>query len=300
MKMLAGVTRGKLVMPELIVLYGPDGVGKSTFVASAPNPVFLGAEKGTSNLDVARMPTPRNFEDCQSAVSDLINEKHDFQTLGIDTLDWMEPLVWDKVCRDSGSTNIEQAYGGYGKGYTAALKLWQGYVGLLGELRDKKKMNVILLAHSQVKAFQDPQQNAAYDRYQLKLNDKASALVREFVDCVFFANFETYTKTDQNKKTIALGEGVRKMHTERRPAFDAKNRFNLPTEMALSWDEYVKAKLKSDPMNAASIMGQIIELSSQLKDEILRGKISESARGASEDPVKLNVILNRVRTLLSA
>ena len=298
--MLSAVTRGKVEAPELLILYGPDGVGKSTFAASMPNPIFLGSEKGTSNLDVSRLPTPKDFEQCQLAVHELTKEQHDYKTLAIDSLDWMEPLVWDKVCRDNASPSIEKVDGGFGKGYVAALKMWQNYVAMLSELREKRKMNIILLAHSQVKAFQDPQQNAAYDRYQLKLNDKASALFREFADCVLFANYDVATKTDHNKKTLAFGEGARKMYTERRPAFDAKNRFNLPFEMALSWEDYLSAKSGSETVKPETVLKQIRELTAQLADAKLRGTIEGTLKTCESDVGKLLVVLNKVRTLLNA
>lgn len=301
MSMLASVTQGKIVLPELLILYGPDGVGKSTFGASAPKPIFLGTEKGTSNLDVARFPSPTDFEMCQKAIVELRDdEKHGFKTLVIDSLDWLEPLVHEKVCKDAGASNIEKVDGGFGKGYVAANKIWLGFTTLLSQLRDKKKMNIILLAHSQVKTFQDPQQNAAYDRYQMKLNDKASALFREFVDAVFFANYQVYTKTDQgSKKSLAFGEGVRRMYTERRPGFDAKNRFGLPSEMALSWDEYMMVKTTGEPNKPEQLLKSVNELLEQVTDMALKTKIAEAVKRDEKDAGKLQVTLNRLRTMLN-
>ena len=304
MSMLSGVTRGKMQMPELIIAYGPDGVGKTTFAAGAPNVVFLGSEKGTANLDVARLPTPLKFEDCQSAVTELLTQPHDFKSLAIDSLDWMEPLVWDKLCRDHGAPNIEAVGGGFGKGYTFAVKMWADFCAQLSMLREKRGMNVIILAHAQVKTFQDPQQNAAYDRYQLKLHEKSAAVLREFVDCVLFMNYEVFTKVDdRTKKTRAFGEGVRVMHTERRPAYDAKNRFGLPEQIPFTesdgWQQYIASKNASNSSTPESIFAQIQSLKKMIQDAELLNKVDAAILNAGQDTGKLSAILKRLRVLLN-
>jgi len=103
-------------------------------------------------------------------------------------------------------------------------------------------MNIILIAHAQIKTFADPAQPTGYDRYQLKLNEKAAAVLREAVECVLFATYETtVVKEKGDKKGRGVGDGERVMYTERRPAFDAKNHFDLPFEMPLSWKAYAEA-----------------------------------------------------------
>lgn len=301
MSMLKSVTRGKIQTPDFICLYGPDGIGKSTFAASAPKPIFLGAEDGTSNLDVARFPTPKTLEQCTQAVDELIAEKHEFETLAIDSADWMEPLVLDWICRDSGVQHVEQAYGGYNKWIQASTKQWYSFLQKLAELRDKKKMNVIILAHAQVKSFANPQTNTTYDRYQLKLQDKASALLREKVDCVLFANYEVFTKTEgKNVKSKAFGDGTRKMYTEHRPSYDAKNRYQLPPELPLSWADYVQAKTAGSTAGAEQVLAEIAELTKQLPDEATQKKVMAQVEKAGRDLGNLGVILNRLRTLLGA
>lgn len=298
MSVLNSVVKGKVVTPDLIVLYGVDGVGKSTFAASAPSPIFVGSEKGTANLDVARL-NANTHNDVLVAIRALTEESHDYKTLAIDSLDWLEPLVWDTVCKDAGIPQIEQAYGGYGKGYVAANKLWIEMMTKLSALRELKKMNIVLIAHAQVKAFNDPQQNATYDRYQLKLNDKASALWREYADCVLFANFETYTKQDDKKKTRAMGDGTRLLYTERRPGFDAKNRLGLPYTLPLDWNAYTAAKASGSPEKPEIVMDNLKELVGQVTDATLKAKIEESIKNAGSDITKLLVIRNRIRTLLN-
>lgn len=172
----------------------------------------------------------------------LYNEDHSFQTLVIDSLDWLEPLVWAETIRRNNEANpskqwssIEDA--GYGKGYIATLDVWREYLDGINALRNDKAMAVIQTAHAEVKRFDSPE-TEPFDRYQIKLHKMASALVQEHADMVLFANFKTsVTKSDVGMKKVArgVGAGTRVLYTEERPAFLAKNRHNLPPELPLSW-----------------------------------------------------------------
>src|SRR6516164_6238738 len=232
MSILSTISRGKRPRHIFALVYGTDGVGKSSWASHAPRPIFIGAEKGTEQLDVARFPQTESIGELLAQVRALQSEKHEFNTVVLDSLDWVEPLIWKAVCDEAKVDSIEQAFGGYGKGYVRALDLWRTLLRDLSVLNDK--MHVLLIGHAQIKSFQDPELPTAYDRYQLKINDKAAALVREAADAVLFARFETeLVKT--NGKTRAYGEGNRIMYTESRPGWDAKNRFSLPFCMPLDW-----------------------------------------------------------------
>ena len=236
---LSTISRGKRPQRILALIYGTDGVGKSTMCSHAPKPIFVGAEKGTEQLDVARFPQTESIAELLEQLRALQTEKHEFQTVVLDSLDWIEPLIWKSVCDEAKVEHIEQAFGGYGKGYVRALDLWRTLLKELAILN--RKMHVLMIGHAQIKSFQDPDLASAYDRYQLKINDKAAALVREAADAVLFARFETEVIRDGGNgrsKAKVRGEGVRIMYTESRPAFDAKNRFNLPFAMPLDWKTF--------------------------------------------------------------
>jgi hypothetical protein len=297
MDLLSNVTRGKIRKAALVLIYGPDGVGKSTFGANAPSPIFLGTEDGSGNLDVARFPSPKTFNDVLASIDALAKGKHEFESLVIDSLDWLEPLVWKQVCEAAKVDQIEDL--GYGKGYVNALKLWGEMIERLKELRTERKMNIILVAHSQMKPHADPLTNTTYDRYTLKLNDKAAALWREYVDFVLFTNFEVATTTDKTGKTRAYGEGTRYIYTERRPSFDAKNRMNLPFRMPLSWDDFKRACEVGSPEDPAKIKESIQALLKQAPAEIVP-RVQEKLIQAGDDPAKLVVIKNRLLSLVAA
>lgn len=298
MTLLSQVKRGKIKKPVLALIYGPDGVGKSTFAADAPGTIFLGTEDGTASLDVARFPAPQKFEDVIQILKELLTEQHSYQTLAIDSLDWLEPMLWDYVCRQNKWQSIEDP--GFGKGYVYANKIWMQMMEVLSQLRALKDMSIIVIAHSQVRPFNDPTHMNPYDRYSIKLNEKAAALWREFVDTVLFATFEVHVAKNEQKKTRALGDGKRVLYTERRPSFDAKNRLGLPFEMDLSWDAFIKAAERGAPEEPAEIKKNIQELMSRLQDEDIKKSVVEAVEKAGDNSVRLEQIQNRLRTRLSA
>ena len=174
----------------------------------------------------------------------------------VDSADWLERLIFDEVCREYGVRNIEKADGGYGKGYTHALTHWRKVVNLLQELRDKRGMMVILVAHAKVERFEDPE-NAAYDRYTPRLHKHAASLIAEWVDAVLFANKKFRVSKDGNDRAVATPIGAdggeRVIRTVGSPACIAKNRFGLPGEIPLSWTAFINAYQKVQEANHAEM-----------------------------------------------
>lgn len=231
--MLDKVIKGLVSKPFRIVVYGVEGIGKSTFAAQAPNPIFLCAEDGACHLDIARFPSPKSWADVLETVRVLTSEEHDFRTLVIDTIDWLEPLCWSQVCAAGGKQSIEDF--GYGKGYVMALELWRQLLSRLEALERTRKLNVVLVAHATIRRVEDPYAGA-FDRYRLKLHEKTADLVKEWCDAVLFARHEIFDK--KNGQSVRKIAGDRVLHTQWTAAFDAKNRFGLPDTIRLDWKTF--------------------------------------------------------------
>lgn len=221
------------------MLHGTHGIGKSTFGSKATSPIFIPTEDGLGEIDCNRFPLMLSFDNVIAAVSELYSKEHNFQTCVVDSLDWLERLIHKKVCDTRNVNNIEDI--GYAKGYVFALDYWKRFLEGLSALRDTRNMTIILLAHTKIERFENPETDS-YDRYVPRLHKLASAMVQEWCDEVFFASYKVHTKkTDEGfnrKRTQGIGTGERILRTTERPAHVAKNRLNLPDELPLEWDAY--------------------------------------------------------------
>lgn len=237
---LASVLRGKQVRPPRLVVYGAEGVGKTTFGASCPSPILLPCEDGAANVDCDKFPLIQSYGDFQAALGAVAREEHQYQTVVIDTADWLERLVWADACRKHGKDGIEDF--GYGKGYIVVLDWWRDVLRGLDYLRDERGMAVVVLAHAKIEKFQDPESDG-YDRYSLKLNKHADALVREWADAVLFATRKTRVEkvgdgpTAKTKaKPVGKDGGDRVFRCTSGPAAVAKNRYGIAGEIPMTWD----------------------------------------------------------------
>ncbi|TVQ34160.1 MAG: ATP-binding protein [Phycisphaeraceae bacterium] len=239
MSMLESIQKGRITAPRRTLLYGVHGVGKSTFGAMAERPVFIQTEDGLADIECERFPLAEKYGDVLHALGALYTETHQYQTVVLDSLDWLERLIWAEVCARRGVESIEDF--GFGKGFVFALTHWREVLSGLDALRNERGMDVILLAHAQIEKFNNPETDA-YDRYAPRLQKLASALVQEWADEVLFATYRVHTKQSDEgfnrKRTVGLGVGERIIRTTERPAHLAKNRLNLPDEMPLDWRMY--------------------------------------------------------------
>lgn len=293
---LSAVKRGTIVRPMRILAYGTEGVGKSTFAAGAPSPIFIGTEDGTAQLDVARFPEPKSWQDVFDAVAALKRDAHDYKTVVVDTLDWAEPLCWQHVCAKAKKENIEAF--GYGKGYIAALDLWRELLETLSDLRAARGMHIVLLAHANIRQFHNPEGDD-FDRYELKLHAKAGGLCKEWCDAVLFMNYETFAVKDGNR-VRGVGSGARYIHTERRAAYDAKNRYGLPERIELSWDAFANAVAGADNDARAKAITERIEemLGREGIDERLATTVRETVEKCDGVAVSLAKVEDRLRAKL--
>lgn len=252
--MALNIQRGPTREPIRLLLHGVSGIGKTTFAAAIPNAVFVSAEDGGGDLDIARIPVD-SWPAAMRAVSDLAREPHDFDTVVVDTISTLERFCHAQVVVDAKAVSIDEAYGGYGRGYTAAVTEQEKLVRALDELRARRRMNVVLLCHTSIKKFDDPR-GLPYDRYMLAMNEKAAKLWMAWADDVLFANYEVRVKADGNAATAKKGKARdevpdRVVYTETRPAFDAKNRHGLPADIPLDWPEFSAAIRWNERTSAA-------------------------------------------------
>lgn len=229
------IIRGKRARAQKVVIYGPEGIGKSSFAAQFPEPVFIDTEGSTDNMDVARLEKPTSYTMLKNQIAFIKANPTACKTLVIDTIDWAEQLVIEDVCAQHQKKGIEDF--GWGNGYTYTKEEMGRLLNLLGELVDIG-INVVLTAHAQMRKFEQPDEMGAYDRWELKLGKKTSSqtapLVKEWADMVLFANYKTVVMTADNGKKKASG-GQRVLYTEHHPAWDAKNRHGLPSELPLDY-----------------------------------------------------------------
>lgn len=282
---LSNVTSGRVEEPLAVLLYGVEGIGKSSFAAGAPAPIFLDPDSGTRRLDVQRFPKPETWADCLEAFEELLNEKHGYKTFVTDTADALEAIVHAEICRRGSKRGIEDF--GFGKGYVAAAELAREYIGKLDALKSKG-MNIITLAHAHVKKFENPAGDN-YDRFQLKMHEKFAALLREWHSAVLFANYQTFTVGDKEAKKKAVGDGSRMIYTQHRPAWSAKNRYGLPFELPLNWGEFEEAARKGEPESPSALITTVEALLADASDELKEKGKSGLAR-CGNDVRKLSAL----------
>ena len=230
---LSTLKRRERIKPPIAVLYGTHGVGKTTLAAGADDPVLLAVENGIGQLDVPHWDIA-SFGDVMEAIGVLYSEEHDRRTLIMDSLDWLEPLIWQETCRRNGWQSIEDA--GFGKGYVAADVVWREYMDGIRALRDERGMTVVQIAHEAISNFASPDTDP-YDRHTIKLHKRASALVQEHADIIAFLGYRVSIKQADvgpgKKITRGVGGGQRVLHLEERPAYVAKNRYSLPASIEI-------------------------------------------------------------------
>ena len=230
------ISSGVQQTPVKVVLYGPEGIGKTTFASQFPDALFIDTEESTKMLNVRRFDKPKTWADVLGMVAAVVSNPTICKTLVIDTADWAERLCEQYVCARGKVDSIEGF--GYGKGYTM---VGEEFAKLLDALTTvtTKGVNVVLTAHSMIRKFERPDEAGAYDRYELKLGNKAgnrcAAAVKEWCDLLLFANYKEIVSEVGGKKKAYGGQRV--MYTTHHPCWDAKNRFDLKDELPFDYQQ---------------------------------------------------------------
>lgn len=232
------ITRGIKKQAIKICIYGVEGIGKSTLASKFPDPLFIDTEGGTHNLDVARLPSPTSWAQLLDEVEYVKQHPDVCRTLVIDTMDWAERLCIEQICSSKKVKGIEDMP--YGRGYVYVAEEVGRLLNKLEEIR-QKDINIVMIAHAQMRKFEQPDELGAYDRWELKMNKKTAPLIKENVDVLLFCNYKTMVVNIDGQgaakgKNKAQG-GRRVMYTSHHPCWDAKNRFGLPDELEMSYDQ---------------------------------------------------------------
>lgn len=229
------IISGKLGGAMKVVIYGPEGIGKSTLASRFPRPLFIDTEGSTKRLDVNRTEKPTSWSMLMEQVRYVRNDPSICSTLVIDTADWAEQLCVAQICAQKKITGIEDL--GYGKGYVYLAEEFGRLLNLLEEVVERG-VHVVLTAHAKMRKFEQPDELGAYDRWEMKLQKQTAPLVKEWSDMVLFANYKTMAvAVDNNNKKFKAQGGRRVLYTSHHPCWDAKNRVGLKDEIPMDYAE---------------------------------------------------------------
>lgn len=231
------ISQGPMLSATKLVIYAVEGIGKSTFASRFPNPLFIDTECSTNTMNVRRLPAPDSWQMLLQEVQYVRDTPGLCATLVIDTIDWSERLCIDEVCKTHQKSGIEDF--GYGAGYTYVYEAFGKLLNLLSDVVERQ-INVVLVSHCMIRKFEQPDEAAAYDRYQLKLIDtpkkSVANMVKEWADVVLFANYKTVVEKTDSGKAKARGN-KRVMYTQHHACWDAKNRWGLAAELPFDYQE---------------------------------------------------------------
>ena len=290
---LASISRGRLEQPRRIVLYGVKGIGKTSLVAAAPSPILADVERGSGLIDTNRVDTFETFDDVLDFTRMLAAEKHDFQTVGYDSLGEIERLVWGAVCQAANVEGIDNVGGGYGKGRNAAVDKWRLLRQEIDRLQRDRRMDVYMIGHSDVRTVKDPSVAEDYEQFQVRLDKQAAALWTEWADAVLFARYDASIRKNSRKKVRGVSSGARLLYTHADAGHDAKDRYGLPDILPLDYAELDAAIRNGMPADA--ILAEILR-KAELVPEDIRVRALAAAEAKKDDARALD----RINTHLNA
>lgn len=243
---LESISSGKKLAAPKVLIYGVDGIGKSTFGAEAPDSIFIPTENRLGHINCNSFPLCKTWQELIDTIAVLCREDHSYKWVVVDSLDWAERLAHKKICEEHGETSIQSNRQGsdlsFGRGYKLANQVMTELRVALDWLNIEKNIGIILTCHAEIENFGNPQGDS-YDHFVPNVHKHVRETFQHWADCIFFANYKTLVREEGqgfNKKNKAVGEGERLMFTEERPSFKAKNSYNLPPVMPLSFAEFDK------------------------------------------------------------
>lgn len=274
------IIRGKQAGAKKICVYGPEGIGKSTFASRFPEPLFIDTEGSTKDMDVARFESATSWAMLLSQVQYVLNNPGCCRTLVIDTADWAEQIEVESLCDEKGWSGLEDP--GYGKGYTYSAERFGKFLNMLQELVERG-IHVVMTAHAQLRKVELPEEMGAYDHWEMKTSKKVAPMIREWADAVFFANYKTVV-VEVNKKKKAQG-GQRVMYTCHTPFWDAKNRYDLPEELPFDYAA-IQPIIERTPVSDTGASGRKVQRQEAQRQEASAVQDPQPAEEKVPQPVQ--------------
>lgn len=281
------ITNGIIEGAQKVVIYGPEGIGKSTFASRFPNPVFIDTEGSTKRLDVNRTPRPSSWAMLLEQVRYFKANPYLYNTLVIDTADWAEQLCMNEICAKSQKSGIEDF--GYGKGYVYLAEDFGRLLNLLEDLIELG-VNIVFNAHAQIHRFDQPDEMGSYDRWEMKLQKRTAPLMKEWADMILFANYKTHVINVDGQGAIKgknkVQGGKRVMYTTHHTCWDAKNRHDLKEELPFEYKEIahcIITNIGSSPAQAT----QTPPIQEEIKQETIQvSKSVETQKTVAQKPTE--------------
>lgn len=283
---MLSIVSGKINRAVKTVIYGTEGIGKSTLASQFPEPLFIDVEGGTAQMDVRRIQTPGSWAELVSVVNEVSKNPGICGTLVLDTADRAEGMLTEHICRKYNQPSIESF--GYGKGYTYLGEEWQRLMDAFNGCI-AAGINVTVIAHARQRKIELPEQTGSFDHWEMKSSKQVAPLLKEWADLLLFLNYKTFVVSTDNNTKKAQG-GKRVMYTSHNPVWDAKNRHGLPEEMDLSFDGLAKiftnaesGTRKAEPAPLERLREMMEEAG--IEDYQLRAVIAEKGKYPEETPI---------------
>ena len=281
------ISNGRIARAQKVVLYGSEGIGKSTLAAMFPNPLFIDTEGGTAHMDVRRIAKPGTWVELMDILNEVSMAPDICGSLVIDTADWAEQLAVSHVCAKYKKAGLEDF--GYGKGHTYLAEEFTPFFRALDRIIGAG-IHVVVTAHAKMRKFEQPDEMGAYDRWEMKLSKQVAPLFKEWCDMLLFLNYQTYVVTTENKSTKAQG-GKRVIYTSHHPCWDAKNRHGLPEVLDLDYENIAHIFEKGEAKPATPKETPLSQLRKQMEkeeitDEELRKVIAAKTRYEVSTPLE--------------
>jgi hypothetical protein len=275
------IIKGRQRAPFNILLHGEPGVGKSYWASQLPAPLFMGAEE-QDELNADKLPQVKSWSEVGPQLDWVLNKDHGYKTLVIDTIDSLESLLHKHILDSDPKkpTAMARAHGGFGAGYNMALNMMAGLRDKLSVIRSQKQMNITIICHTVTKKISDPTALAEYDEHKLTLHDKVESLLSDWVSAVLYMKLNV---EKQDGERFAFGDGKKMLMCEKRPGFLAKNRYQLPAQLEVIFDEPAKTFLEGldrfyqgESRKPEEIFQNILGLLENVQDQELIGKVMQT------------------------